>query len=411
MNEIRFTPLEVARSARDLRVNHFDELERIQRLNADIVVYPIPSRPIHILTDPKLVKMVFRHDTKEIDKDSIDARVLDKVVDGPNVFTSVGEGARLHREGLKPTLASHDKLRELPKIVDSVVRKITSTWDGQTIKLDDELQIITAQVLATVLFGEDNTDFVSTQVVDDVNTVIDFYSKTMKNLTLPWHARYFTREGRQFRVSRNRLRSNFDSMVNTAELGSHLDSSDPKAVEAEIFTLFFAGHATTATTLTWLLVALDDNPDVLKKIRDGDLSSRDVFRESLRLHPPFWLIVRKVNTPFTISNEDETYSFPKKSYIAYSSFAIHRDERYWDNPNSFDPDRWTSQNSSAYFPFGVGPRSCLGAGFAMTEGPQIINRIVNDFDFRITDRSSIKPDLANAIYTPTSVIARVSKRN
>ncbi|MEM9127742.1 MAG: cytochrome P450, partial [Pseudomonadota bacterium] len=110
--------------------------------------------------------------------------------------------------------------------------------------------------------------------------------------------------------------------------------------------------------------------------------SRDVFREALRLYPPVPMMVRQSTCPEQFRNRD----VPKHAQIVISPWHLHRHERLWDNPDGFDPSRWTTENGktcqrTAYIPFSNGPRVCTGAGFAMVEGPLILSKLLRHFKF------------------------------
>jgi cytochrome P450 len=109
-----------------------------------------------------------------------------------------------------------------------------------------------------------------------------------------------------------------------------------------------------------------------------------VFRESLRLYPPAWAFAR------TAIHEDSIggYLIPAGSLVVLSPYVMHRSPRYWDRPTEFDPDRFLPAASAArpkfaYFPFGSGPRQCIGANLAMMEAPLIVAALLQRFDFEL----------------------------
>ncbi|WP_294930688.1 cytochrome P450 [uncultured Paracoccus sp.] len=159
----------------------------------------------------------------------------------------------------------------------------------------------------------------------------------------------------------------------------------------EVATFFLAGHETSASALAWALFLLAENPDWQDRIaaegtaRDfagmrGLAAARAVFREALRLYPPVAMTVRQCAHAETLRNRRA----PKGAQVVISPFHLHRHERLWDNPDSFDPDRWDTENGKtcqreAFIPFSAGPRACPGAGFAMVEGPLLLAAIISAF--------------------------------
>jgi len=158
-------------------------------------------------------------------------------------------------------------------------------------------------------------------------------------------------------------------------------------VRDEVMTIFIAGHETTANALTWTFYLLSQNPEIEKKIveeleskfeRDCTPSVDDipklkftekVLRESMRLYPPVWSLGRYVANDYTL----DKYTIPAGSTIMMSQYLIHRDPRYYNEPDSFNPERWSSEAKSSlprfsYLPFGGGIRACIGESFAWMEG-------------------------------------------
>jgi cytochrome P450 len=154
----------------------------------------------------------------------------------------------------------------------------------------------------------------------------------------------------------------------------------------ELMTIFLAGHETTANALTWTLYLLSQNAETENRLHqeiDDVLEGRlptfeDVARlkytemvlaESMRLFPPAWAIGRMALEDLEIGG----YVIPKKSLVLVSQFVMHHDARYFAKPLLFDAERWTPEAREArpqfsYFPFGGGPRRCIGEGFAWMEG-------------------------------------------
>ncbi|WP_171098847.1 cytochrome P450 [Ruegeria sp. HKCCD7255] len=162
----------------------------------------------------------------------------------------------------------------------------------------------------------------------------------------------------------------------------------------QVAIFFLAGHETSASALAWALYLLAlfpewqdriaaeahalDQPDfsAIAKLR----SARDVFRETLRLYPPVPMMVRETTCPEQFRNR----GLPTGAQVVLSPWHLHRHERLWDNPDGFDPSRWSTENGKrcqrdAYMPFSAGPRVCPGAGFAMVEGPLILSMILRRF--------------------------------
>src|SRR6202789_3584608 len=174
----------------------------------------------------------------------------------------------------------------------------------------------------------------------------------------------------------------------------------PKQLRDETMTLFMAGHETTALTLSWTWYMLSENPaaearlhEELQRVLGGrppevaDLERlpylRAVVSEVLRLYPAAYILARTSIAPCTIGG----YDFPTDTTFIMSQWVMHRDARYFDAPEKFRPERWLDglENrlpAGAYFPFGDGPRRCIGQGFALLELGMVIATVAQRFRFK-----------------------------
>jgi cytochrome P450 len=168
----------------------------------------------------------------------------------------------------------------------------------------------------------------------------------------------------------------------------------------EALTLFLAGHETTANALAWTWHLLAHHPDAearlhaeLDAVLAGRLPAADdlprlpytraVLAESMRLYPPAWTIGREPLEEF----EAGGYRIRAGSVVLVSPWITHRDPRWWTEPGRFDPERWTPEREAeqprfAYFPFGGGPRKCIGEGFAWTEGILVLATLAQRWRLR-----------------------------
>ncbi len=201
-------------------------------------------------------------------------------------------------------------------------------------------------------------------------------------------------------------------------------SADEMVDQVAIF--FLAGHETSASALGWALYLLALFPDSQDRVAEeaaalpenpvfSDLSklkfTRDVFRETLRLYPPVPMMVRESTCPERFRDRD----VPKGSQIVLSPWHLHRHERLWDDPDSFNPDRYGSENGrnclrDAYIPFSSGARVCTGAGFAMVEGPLLLALLVRGFRFHRIDSDDPVPVAHLTVRARDGIRLRVSRR-
>ena len=176
----------------------------------------------------------------------------------------------------------------------------------------------------------------------------------------------------------------------------------PKLQRDNVMTIFLAGHETVANALTWTFYLLSQNnreEEMLHEEVDSFLGqdltptfadipkleyTQKVFAESMRLYPPAWAVGRQAIHDCKIGR----YTIPAGSTVLMSQYLIHRDPRFFPEPERFDPERWNIDRRSnlprfSYFPFGGGPRSCIGEPFAWTEGILAIATIARKWKMKL----------------------------
>ena len=196
----------------------------------------------------------------------------------------------------------------------------------------------------------------------------------------------------------------------------------------EVMTLFLAGHETTANALSWTLFLLSRHPEVDARLAAeievtlggrapvlGDLPKlpyvEQVVTEAMRLYPPVWLMSREVLEPFELRD----VPFPKGTQIWMSQWVLHRDPRYFQDPEAFRPERWADGLAKrlpkfAYFPFGGGPRLCIGNAFAMMEATLLLAVLVQRLRFQLSPRARVVPFPSVTLRPRYGLEMRVSAR-
>jgi cytochrome P450 len=196
-----------------------------------------------------------------------------------------------------------------------------------------------------------------------------------------------------------------------------------RQVRDEAVTLFVAGHETTATALTWAFYLLSRNPDAWSKLvaeasalgatpdyRDPSRLSYAVrvFKETMRLYPPVYLLGRKAREATTVGGCD----VPKGTIVFVSPYAVQRRPDVYADPERFDPERFAPAQEagrprSAYLPFGAGPRVCIGNHFALMEGPIILAALARRLSFEIPQGAPVEPGVFATLRPKTPIAATV----
>jgi cytochrome P450 len=165
--------------------------------------------------------------------------------------------------------------------------------------------------------------------------------------------------------------------------------------------IFLAGHETTATALTWTWYLLSQHPDIeakfhaeIDQVLKGSLPTVEdyprlrytemIFAESMRLYPPAWIIGRRALNNYRLGD----YQIPARTIILMSQYLMHHNPKYFPAPECFDPERWTPEAREgrpkfSYFPFGGGPRLCIGESFAWMEGVLVLATLAQQWRLRL----------------------------
>ena len=182
-----------------------------------------------------------------------------------------------------------------------------------------------------------------------------------------------------------------------------------RQVRDEVMTFLLAGHETTAVALSWACHLLAEHGPAEQQLHEeldrvlggraptlADLPflkyAEGVIREAMRLYPPAWAVARTVANEFELGG----YPIPKGASVVMSQWVMHRDSRFFPAPLKFDPGRWGGEEirklpKFAYFPFGAGPRQCVGASFAMMEAVLVLATIAQRFQLRPAPGHTVEP--------------------
>lgn len=199
----------------------------------------------------------------------------------------------------------------------------------------------------------------------------------------------------------------------------------------EVMTLLLAGHETTANTLSWTLYLLAQHPEVqscleaeVRDVLEGRLPeaaglqrlpyTQMVLMESQRLYPPAWVIGRKAIKPFEVDG----YRLPAGINVMVSQWVMHRDPRYYPDPERFDPTRWREEVTAhrgvpkfSYLPFGAGPRVCVGASLALTESALVLATLTQRWRFSLASLEPVEAFPSVTLRPKHGLPLRVERRS
>jgi cytochrome P450 len=397
------------------------------RRYGDVARYHLGSQEIFLLSHPDFVRDVLVTHARN----GIKGRVLQrsKLVLGEGLLTSEGDHHLRQRRLTQPAF-HRQRLNGYGAVMVEEATRARSQWQaGQSLDFHAEMMRLTLSIVARTLFH--------TNVQADANEVAAALSTFMKMFGLVFlpFSEYLEmlpvgpirrlHQARQrldrivYRMIRERRAGSGDAapddrgdllsmLLQAQDLEGDGGGMSDQQVRDECVTLILAGHETTANALTWTWYLLAQHPDVEQRLHaeldaalHGASPSVDdlprlpytemVLAESMRLYPPAWGIARKVVEPFSVGG----YRIPKGALVLMSQWVLHHDPRYFPEPSEFNPERWTPQARAArpkfcYFPFGAGPRQCIGEGFAWMEGILLIATIAQQWRIRLAPGQKIE---------------------
>jgi cytochrome P450 len=390
-------------------------LERVAREYGDIVHFSLGPQEVFFLNHPDLIKDVLVTHQQHF----IKGRALQrsKRLLGEGLLTSEGNFHRRQRRLAQPAF-HRQRVASYASIMTEYATRSTSHWQhNQTLDISHEMMKLTLAIVGKTLFDADVEEEAQeighalTEIMELFNMLLMPFSELLEKLPLPQRRRFDRAKERLdstiYRIINERRRSGVDHgdllsmLLHARDEETDGRGMTDEQVRDEVMTIFLAGHETTANALTWTWYLLSQHTEVEAKLHaeiDEVLGERKattddvpllrytemVLAESMRLYPPAWAIGRLVLKDYEVNG----YVLPERSLVLLSQYAMHRDARYYPEPERFDPERWTPEAREArpqfsYFPFGGGARRCIGEGFAWMEGILLISALAQQWQLRL----------------------------
>lgn len=404
----------------------FSYVEEATREHGPVFRVSIPGLSFVCYADPELVERALVAERDRYRKDPRELELLGDLL-GDGLLTARGEVWERGRERVQPAFYP-GRLREYADaMIESTERTVAGWQTGEHVDAHAEARDLTLSIVAATMFGTERVD--ETEAVARAADAITSRFEPSRipvdvPLWVPTPAnRRFERAVGDLEAVIERLleRRDWDGSESAGDgasdgsddsdlLSTLLSAADAGAlteddVRDQLVTMLLAGHETTAIALTYALALLATHPDeqerAVEEVRavDGDLSpdtplphTDRVVRETLRLYPPAYVLFRQTTTADTVAG----YEIPEGTRVVLPQWGIHRDDRYYDDPLEFRPDRWTAELREelpdfAYFPFGGGPRQCIGRRFALLELRLTIAAILRSVRLEETSETEISP--------------------
>jgi cytochrome P450 len=381
----------------------------------------LPGVHLYMVNQPDLVRRVMIDDVAQFPKHKMMGDILEPLL-GESIFTTNGRQWQKQREMLNPAFEMARVQYVFSLMQDAVTAmeaRLAARADLADIDIDHEMTYVTADIIFRTILSVSIEE-------DEARAIFDAFVLFQKespraalhrvfNLPSWWpFGRRAEKKrlaaGEEIRAALTRvIRPRYDAGPGAGDeqdiLASLLKSVDPDTggrfsfneIVDQVAMLFLAGHETSASALTWSLYLLSLNPEVQEDARREVMDVlaaeplgvsairrmglvRDVFREALRLYPPVGFFARECAEKTKMRDK----KMPKGSVVVVAPWLIHRHREYWDNPDGFDPYRFSRDKGKVsmrdiFLPFGMGPRVCIGTAFAMQEAGLILATLLKTY--------------------------------
>jgi cytochrome P450 len=407
-------PGSLAGILRALREDPLGFLSATQRQHGDVVGFRLFLWRVVLVSHPDGVRQVLQERHSAYSKDNVDYRMLKPVL-GEGLVTSDGALWRRQRRLMQPAF-HRERIAALGGLMTARTERMLERWApavarGEVVDVAAEMSRLALDIVSRALFRVDVAGLAD-RISAAVTTLNHHVSRRFESpigLLLAGLPPLLPQARRALRtldevvlgIIREQRRGGGDGgLVSTLlELRDEAtgEGMTDRQLRDEVMTLMLAGHETTANALAWTWYLLARHPVVAERLRAelarvlggrppsvADLPrlgyTRMVIDEVMRLYPPAWLISRKAKEEDVIGG----YRIPAGATVALSPWVTHRHPECWDAPDAFDPERFTSERAAhrprfAYFPFGGGPRLCIGNTFALTEAQLVLATVAQRY--------------------------------
>ena len=408
--------------------------------HGDVVQYRMGPRRLTFLNHPDYIKDLLITSNRKFIKSMVLQR--SKRVLGEGLLTSEGEFHLRQRRLAQPAF-HRARIAAYAQTMVHEAAAMRDTWKpGTILDIHAEMMRLTLVIAGKTLFGADvEADAKEVgEALSDFMEMFGFiflpFSQYLERLPIPPMNKVFKARERLDRIVYRLIHERRQSPGDRGDLLSMLIAATDvegdrtgmtdQQLRDECLTIFLAGHETTANALTytWFLLARDPEPAQRMQWEIDQLGGRlptfddlpqlkytnAVFAEAMRLYPPAWGLGREAVEPHTFGDA----KVETGEIVLCSQWVMHRSARYWPQPEAFKPERWLEEDKSrpkfSYFPFGAGPRQCIGESFAWTEGVLVLATLAQRFalelrpEYRLRLRASIT--LRPREPVPMRVVAR-----
>jgi cytochrome P450 len=395
-------------------------LTQVSREFGDAVYFRAGGREFYVFNHPDSIRDVLVTRDDCFIKGPALQRARESLGDG--LLTSEGDFHRRQRRLAQPAFHP-SRVAGYGQMMADIAERSSRAWrDGQAMNLHAEMMKVTLKIVAKTLFDADVDSEVDT-IGKAMDISVGMFTRTMtpwgpllNRLPLPGNFRFKRARRRMFETIDRFIREHRESgdrgdllsvLIRARDTEGDNGQMSEALLRDESYTIFTAGHETTANALTFALDLLARNPTAEQRLHEeletalagkpptvDDLErlpyTRMVMAESMRLYPPAWALGREASREVEIAG----YTLAKGAVVLISQWVTHRDPRWYPDPEKFDPERWTPEERAkrprwSYYPFGGGSRQCIGESFAWMEAMLVLATISQNWRIKLVDSAPI----------------------
>lgn len=423
-------PLKAASFLRTIRASKGNAFEIIPLEAYEQPVYLSKSALGRVLmvNDPEGVRRILLDNVANYPKNDLEIEFFSAMF-GEGLLSAPHAKWRTHRKVMAPSFGTRTVESYAPAMVDTTVA-FAQRWDAlpefAEMDIAEEMKALTLKIICRTMFSSDAEELAACagEALEFAQASMEFGLLDVLPVLGPWRikrsvnairANFMSMDAAIYRLISEREKTRDEAPKDfLTRLVAAKDPDDGAGLNAtevrdEVITIFMAGHETTAVTMTWVWYLLSQHPAevaTLHKELDAVLGGRNptaedlpnlpytrmVIEEAMRVYPPApGISIREAKEADQVCGFKVTAGLQ----VLISPWVLHRHRRLWDNPERFDPTRFTKEASEkrprfAYLPFGGGPRVCIGATLAMTEAMLILAVLAQRFHVRLKEPQEIK---------------------
>lgn len=407
----------------DLQRDPTGFLMSMARRYGPIANYRVAGQNVFLLDHPDSIREVLQTQARKVAKSPSTRRM--RVILGEGLLTSEGEFHHRQRRLAQPAFY-RPRLEQYARVMAEDAAELRDGMrEGQQLDMDREMMRLTLSIVTRTLFSA-GEGIDAREIGEAVTGLLQLFPLLVMPYSEYLHRFPVLPVSRRMIESRNRLdrvvmrliadrraagedRGDLLSMLISARDEEDGSAMSDRQIRDEVLTLFLAGHETTAVALSWAWYLLSQHPAIEERLHrevDEVLQGRpatlqdverlafttQVLAETMRLYPPAWGMAREAVEEMKFAGS----RFAKGTIFVVSPYVTHRNPAYWPEPERFDPGRFTpeaqaSRPKFAYFPFGGGPRVCIGERFAWMEGVLILATLSQRWSFRLLPGQMVEP--------------------